>query len=773
MEYGETIARAATRPSETRERTAAIAIALVLVCLAVAWATGHRNAALTSPQFVTAYATTLTLCGIFAAILLIWRARLIGDATSARIAAAFVYSAPLVAAYALTYPGVVPALGLQREASGWVWFAWRIGWAAALFWYALRPPRRVGNLRRSVLGALAVAAFTMLVAFAGALPNWYVPRTGALLPSVYVAYVVTAAMTIVALVFVLRMKPMTTLNAWLLVPLITNTAVGVLGLFDHVRFTGASDSSRLLAIASSVIVVWALVAEFARLLTRVTSLDRFMMMAQYASNIVYLLDPDGSCIYVNERWAEVTGRPVEEAIGTGWHAVVHPDDLAAGLRDRVAGIASGKRYEHQVRYRSADGTYRWYLATGTPTFDSDGKLDGWYGMSTDIDPQRRAHDQLAELYRRERQIAQTLQTVFIPPFLPQVPGVHFEGVYRPALRETELGGDWYDAFALVDGRIALSIGDVTGHGIDAAIAMVRLRETLRAVTSLVDNDPGVILQTADRAFVGTHPDVIATAVFALYDPLTRRMAYASAGHPPPVLVRGGVASFVRCDAGLPLGVQADSTFVSEEIGLELGDVLVLYTDGLIEADRDLFAGERRFSDVLARHPHDADRVVTETLDGAQNDDVALLTLSVLDTGVRSSWHFESDDAVNASDARFAFVAHLERRNIDLDLIARAELVFGELVANVVRHAPGPIEIELTWQDTQPLLAVRDRGPHFEFGEPQLPENAFAEGGRGLFLIASLASTPHVRARPGGGNDVLVPLATTACEPDRVGLLPLT
>jgi len=773
MEFGETIARAATRPSETRERTAAIACALILVCLAVAWSMGHPTAALRSPQFVTAYATTLTLCAIFTAILLIWRARLIGDATSARIAAAFVFCVPLVAAYALTYPGVVPALGSQREASGWLWYAWRIGWAAAVIWYALRPPRRMGNLRRSVLAAVAFAVVGMIVGFSGLLPDWYVPETGALLPAVYVAYFVTATVNLVALVFLLRMKPMTALNAWLIVPLVTNTAVGVIGLFDHIRFAGASDSSRLLAVVSSVIVVWALVAEFARLLTRATSLDRFMTMAQYASNIVYLLDPDGSCIYMNQRWTEVTGQPVDDALGSGWHAIVHPDDLAKGFPDRAAGIASGRPYGHQVRYRSADGTYRWYLATGTPTFDSEGKLDGWYGVSTDIDPQRRAHDQMAELYHRERQIAQTLQSVFVPPFLPQLPAVRFEGVYRPALRETELGGDWYDAFVLLDGRIAMSIGDVTGHGIDAAIAMVRLRETLRAVTSLVDNDPAVILQTADRAFIGTHPDVIATAVFALYDPLTHRLTYASAGHPPPALVRNGVATFLHCEAGLPLGVSADSTFSSEEIDLELGDTLVLYTDGLIEAERDLFAGERRFADVLTRHAEDADRVVTETLGGAQNDDVALLTLSVLDTGVRSSWHFVSDDAVNASDARFAFVAHLSRRNIDPDLIARAELVFGELVANVVRHAPGPIEIELTWQDTLPLLAVRDRGPRFDFDKPTLPENAFAEGGRGLFLIASLASMPLISPRPGGGNEVVVPLPTTESEPDRAGLVPLT
>jgi PAS domain S-box-containing protein len=759
FDFGETIARAATRAAEPRERTGAVACTLVLCALAFLWATGHRLSALTSGQFVAFYATTLALCAIFTAILLIWRARLIGDAGSARVAAAFLYCVPLVAAYAMTYPGVIPAFGSQREASGWVWFGWRIGWAALLTWYAVGKPRRVGNLRRSLAIGMAAAAAVLIVSFSGALPDWYEIGTNAFLPAAYAGYALTTVATLAALIALVRMRPMTALNAWLIVPLGTGLAAGILGMFDRVRFAGTSDSTRLLAVVSAVIFAWILVAELARLIERATSLDRFMTMAQYASNIVYLLDASGTVIYMNQRWTEITGQPADEALGTGWHAVAHPDDVAAGFPDRTAGIASGKRYEHQVRYRSVDGTYRWYLAGGTPTFDADGRLNGWYGISTDIDVQRRAHDQLTELYHRERQIARTLQTVFIPQVLPQMPGVQFQGVYRPALRETELGGDWYDAFLLPDGRIALSIGDVTGHGIDAAIAMVRLREALRAVTSLVAPDPAIILETADRAILGTHPDVIATAVFAVYDPSTPRLVFASAGHPPPALSRRGSATLLHCEAGLPLGVQSDSSFATEEVVLEPGDVLVFYTDGLIEGNRDLFAGERRFTEVLAEHPGDADRIVSETLDGVQNDDVALLMLSIVDVVARPSWHFQSDDAINASDARFAFVAHLERRSVDPELIARAELVFGELVANVVRHAPGPIEIELTWQGGRPLLAVRDRGPRFEMQDPKLPENALAEGGRGLFLIANLASLPAVTARPGGGNEVVVALAT--------------
>jgi PAS domain S-box-containing protein len=204
--------------------------------------------------------------------------------------------------------------------------------------------------------------------------------------------------------------------------LIANLAVGALGLFNSARFGGLADASRLLAVVSSGIFVWALVAEFARLLTRASSLDRFMTMARYASNVVYLLDSSGACIYMNQRWEETTGQPMEEALGTGFTNLVHPDDLARTQPERAAGIASGERYEYELRYRCADGSYRWHLVSNTPTFDSAGQLDGWYAVSTDIDAQHRAHDQLAELYAREHRIAQTLQSAFIPRFCRKSPG---------------------------------------------------------------------------------------------------------------------------------------------------------------------------------------------------------------------------------------------------------------------------------------------------------------------------------------------------------------
>jgi serine phosphatase RsbU (regulator of sigma subunit) len=498
---------------------------LGLVGVAIGWALTHRAATLTSPQFVTAYGSTLSLCALFTAILLIWRARLIGDASSARIAAAFAYSVPLVVAYAMTFPGVVPAFGSQREASGWIWFGWRIGWAVALAWYALGRPRPRGDLRRSVLVALLCSAGTIALAFSGRLPDWYVLGSGAHLQGALVAYLITVAVTVSALGCVLRMKPMTTLNAWLVVPLFANIAVGILGVFDRARFGGSADASRLLAVASSVVIVWALVSEFARLLVRASSLD------------------------------------------------------------------------------------------------------------ADIDVQRRAHDRLAELYGREREIANTLQRALIPEDLPLAPGLLLHAGYRSAQEPERVGGDWYDAFSLSDGRVFISLGDVTGHGIMAVQLMSRFRNTIIAA-ALRESDPGAILTAANRRLLQTamREPVLGTAVCGLVDPITREIAYATAGHPAPILVQPGGGAQLLEYGGLPIGLEDHvyHTHVARALGSAL---LVFYTDGLIEFTRDIVAGEASLLEAtleIARGDVENPALAIKQRilgDASPNDDVAILTVS--------------------------------------------------------------------------------------------------------------------------------------------------
>jgi len=470
--------------------------------------------------------------------------------------------------------------------------------------------------------------------------------------------------------------------------------------------------------------------------------------------LIWIADTNKLCTWFNKTWLRFVGRTMEQEIGNGWTDNVHRDDFDRCLQTYVSSFDARVPFRMEYRLRRFDGAYEWILDEGLPLYAENGEFAGYIGCCLLISDQKAANEELARSLERERRIAQTLQSAFLPPYLPEVDGVDLQAVYRPAEREAQVGGDWYDVFALRDGRIALSIGDVFGHGLDAAGAMIRLRETLRALTGLVDQDPAAILQAADRAFQASHPDGIATAVFGIFDPASQRLIMANAGHPQPVLVRDGDAAFMRSD-GVPLGVVRHSAFEVYECRLQTGDAFVLYTDGLIEAQRNIVVGEQRLLRKLADGPIEANDVVTDLAGDLRQDDVAVLVLRVTAPAAQSLWEFRADNAKSAHHARSAFEAHLRELDLKPAVIHVAVLVFGELVANVVRHAPGPIEVESYLEKDDLVVFVRDRGPRFFARDFKLPSDVMAEGGRGLFLVGEYASLLSVAKRPGGGNEVCV------------------
>lgn len=483
--------------------------------------------------------------------------------------------------------------------------------------------------------------------------------------------------------------------------------------------------------------------------------ERFRPTADHLPVLIWIAGTDKLCTWFNKTWLAFVGRTMEQELGNGWAENVHSEDFDRCLHTYVTSFDKRVPFRMEYRLRRYDGEYHWVLDEGLPLYTEGGEFAGYIGCCLIVTEQK-------EALERERRITQTLQSAFLPPYLPKVEGIEFQAVYRPAEREAQVGGDWYDAFVLRDGRIALSIGDVFGHGLDAAGAMIRVRETLRALTGVVYDDPGAILQTADRVLQARHVGSIASGVFSVYDPSSGRMLTANAGHPQPVLVRDGKASLIRSD-GVPLGVLPNSKFEVHECHLQPGDSFVLYTDGLVESERDLISGEQFLLQHLESGPIDADDLVGNLTANGQRDDVAVLVLSV-STASRSFWQFKADDANDAHEARSTFVAHLRQLDLEPESVNAAALVFGELVANVVRHAPGPMEVEFKLEEKDLLLRVRDRGPNFMPGVvSSLPADVMSEGGRGLFLVEKYASFQSVEKRTGGGNEVYVRVPRTSNE----------
>ncbi|MEW2247822.1 MULTISPECIES: SpoIIE family protein phosphatase [unclassified Streptomyces] len=190
----------------------------------------------------------------------------------------------------------------------------------------------------------------------------------------------------------------------------------------------------------------------------------------------------------------------------------------------------------------------------------------------------------ARWYRRQRDIALTLQRSMLPRPPDRLVGLEVATHYRPAGMVSEVGGDWFDTIALRDGRTVLVVGDVMGSGINAATTMGRLRTATQTLARLA-LDPADILVHLDEITAELDP-YIATCVCAVYDPHQAQIRIASAGHLPPILIRPGARAHpLHLPAGTPLGV-GEAAFAATTVSLDPGDRLVLYTDGLIETRHD-------------------------------------------------------------------------------------------------------------------------------------------------------------------------------------------
>ena len=365
----------------------------------------------------------------------------------------------------------------------------------------------------------------------------------------------------------------------------------------------------------------------------------------------------------------------------------------------------------------------------------------------------------AEAYERERRVAHTFQAAALTTDLPRVPGMSFDALYEAGRSDALIGGDWYDAFRVPDGRIVVSVGDVAGSGLDAAATMAAIRQSLRGAAA-INPDPSVMLDAADRVLRSQAPERFVTAWVGVIDPVWATLAYAGAGHPPPLLRTCG-RHVLRVDAaGLPLGLRERGQDLTRHADIVDDATLLLYTDGLVEAERDVIGGEAALVQALreadlgaapAQAIHDA------VLHGvAASDDVAMLVVAFRRSLVAIGgdhgalrWTFDARDGADAATARGELVAALERRGIGKADRTISELVFAELVGNAKRYAPGFIDVALDLSGEAGVLHVVDGGGGFQHNA-RLPADALAESGRGLFIVSTIAEEFAVTRCPGGG-----------------------
>ncbi|MFF3754854.1 SpoIIE family protein phosphatase [Streptomyces sp. NPDC002018] len=355
----------------------------------------------------------------------------------------------------------------------------------------------------------------------------------------------------------------------------------------------------------------------------------------------------------------------------------------------------------------------------------------------------------ANRYTRERATAIALQRNLLPQRLSGGAAVEVASHYLPADSCHGAGGDWFDVIPLSGARVALVVGDVVGHGINAAATMGRLRT---AVHTLADMDlpPDELLAHLDDLAIrlidedadgkGMAAAVLgATCLYAVYDPVTRRCTMARAGHPPPAIVDPhGRVTFADLPAGTPLGLGL-VPFEAVEVELPEESVLALYTDGLVETrDLDIDTGMQRLSTVLAQPRLPLEELCSEVVDSlptpAPYDDVTLLLARtrILSPSETVSWELPTDPAV-VSTARSLAVGQLTEWGLQ-DLAMTTELIVSELVTNAIRHATGPIGLRLIRHQllTCEVYDTSNSLPRLRHARTT------DEDGRGLFLVAQMS-----------------------------------
>ncbi|MFF7248995.1 PP2C family protein-serine/threonine phosphatase [Embleya sp. NPDC008237] len=274
------------------------------------------------------------------------------------------------------------------------------------------------------------------------------------------------------------------------------------------------------------------------------------------------------------------------------HAAAEDRAFVADLVRELLEHANGA--EGEFRIVRADGTRVSVQFVGEPVLGADGRPHAVWALLRDITELRRTQEALTEtrvqllaqrrLVRSEHRVAAELQRVVMPWWTRPIslPGIEVATRYFPAEQDSKVGGDWYDALALPGGDVLLAVGDMSGHGVAAASGMTTLRGALQGV-AMTGAGPAAMLTALNRIVVHTLPaDKVATAVCARFEPVERVLTWAQGGHPPPLLYRGGSGRALATPFGVLLGALDEPEFVEDRVELASGDVLLIFTDGLVE-----------------------------------------------------------------------------------------------------------------------------------------------------------------------------------------------
>ncbi len=504
------------------------------------------------------------------------------------------------------------------------------------------------------------------------------------------------------------------------------------------------------------------------------------ILGRLPAAVALLHGPDHRVTYVNEAYETAfgprpAGVPAAEALPELAELSVLP------LLDQV--LRSGTARTVKSRRTAGGGSYtvtctpvaaRNGTEDGSDTEKGDGKDNGdgrdkvdgrreggVLVYAADVTDHAEAAERLRTSERRHRETAVTLQRSLLPQELEQPDDLRIAATYQPGGTDAAVGGDWYDVITLGAGRTALVIGDVMGRGVRAAAVMGQLRTAVRAYARL-DLPPHEVIQLLDGVASEIDASQIATCVYAVHDPNEGQLVYASAGH-LPILVRDEDGTVQRAaePTGPPLGT-GGWVHTSGTIGLPPGSTAVLYTDGLVERrSEDIDEGVASLAGALSGAKGSpqvvCDRLIRSLgVTAEHDDDVAVLVVQhPARTGANAElFHnaaLELLGGIEAAPRARAFATGvLTSWRFPVELRDLGVLAASELVANSLQHGTPPMRLGLRRTDRRLIIEVTDGDDHLPRRRQAEPAD---EAGRGIEIIASIATSWGSRRTPGGGKAV--------------------
>jgi phosphoserine phosphatase RsbU/P len=285
---------------------------------------------------------------------------------------------------------------------------------------------------------------------------------------------------------------------------------------------------------------------------------------------------------------------VDEATlaGATFGAFIHPEDQDRAYRAYQRLVDRGEPYRMDVRLVRLDHRIIHAVCTGHLVTDANGSAVRLWGTVQDVSDQvalESAHQKslcaaaaARAALKLEHDAFQLIQRAMLPARVPELSEVDLAIAYQPMANAVDVGGDWYDAFVLPDGRLAVAVGDVSGHDLRAAMVMGQVRNAIRAY-AVEDPRPGEVLRRANQLLMALGEAELVTAVFGVYDRAAHTLVLARAGHPQPLFRSGGQTRILTEPRGIILGVAGlNKRYAESLVALAPGDAVLFYTDGLVE-----------------------------------------------------------------------------------------------------------------------------------------------------------------------------------------------